>query len=512
YIPTDPEISQIHAQLLLHEAELTRLEALIQDLCAQRDRVKDYLHSHKALISLPRRLPQDILEEIFLACLPATRDVFMIRSAAEPPLLLGRICSRWRSIAFALPTLWSSLHIHVDYVKWRRKRIAAVDEWLKKTSQVPLSISLQGNDGLGSNDDAAVVDILTRHSSQWASLRLYKLSNAALISLAAENAPALSNIEIHFRDDFNEEEERPFLPRPEKHYFLASRFLLNQKQCHISVVTVDPMSFVPTTSFRWSHLTDLSLKHSLHQERELFHMPTALRLFKGCPRLRSLKPPISVGVFEPDVDAPLIVPSLESLSIETYTTTPILLKAFFTNLAMPRLTKFHFVDRSLYSAMDISVFEQLANHSSSISEVHLKVFRFSTTTSILLGLQYFPSITKLSMILWGPNTYTDYTKNEEDELFAILAPTSPSNPVPALEDLSLETRFIVKETWLQFLRGHVKRRTSLRRVRLSLWVGSPDDIPKIDLAEFVDAGLDVLVDYEFYEDPVQGGDFYGDEY
>ncbi|KAJ6530266.1 hypothetical protein B0H19DRAFT_904173, partial [Mycena capillaripes] len=108
YAPTDAEIDRIRAHLAPHEAELARLEALIRDLTAQRDRVKDHVDSHRALISHPRRLPQDLIEQIFLACLPTHRNAVM--SPAEAPLLLGHICSAWRSVSFSMPRLWASLH------------------------------------------------------------------------------------------------------------------------------------------------------------------------------------------------------------------------------------------------------------------------------------------------------------------------------------------------------------------------------------------------------------------
>ncbi|KAJ7502688.1 hypothetical protein B0H11DRAFT_1672491, partial [Mycena galericulata] len=86
-----------------------RVESLIRDLTAQRDRVKHHIDPYRALVSHSRRLPQEIVEKIFLACLRTHRNAAM--SPTEAPLLLGHICSAWRSIAFALPRLWSSLHI-----------------------------------------------------------------------------------------------------------------------------------------------------------------------------------------------------------------------------------------------------------------------------------------------------------------------------------------------------------------------------------------------------------------
>ncbi|KAJ7140685.1 hypothetical protein C8R44DRAFT_537561, partial [Mycena epipterygia] len=84
--------------------ELTRLESLISDLSAQRDQLKDYIDSHRALTSPARRVPLNIVQDIFLACLPTHRNSDM--SPTEAPLLLCRICSGRRAITLSTPLLW----------------------------------------------------------------------------------------------------------------------------------------------------------------------------------------------------------------------------------------------------------------------------------------------------------------------------------------------------------------------------------------------------------------------
>ncbi|KAJ7893197.1 hypothetical protein B0H13DRAFT_1523668, partial [Mycena leptocephala] len=107
YVPSGLDIERIRAHLGPYEAELERLESLMRELTAQRDRLKTYIEPHKALISHPRRLPCDLVETIFIAC-PSQCTM----SPAEAPLLLGHICSAWRSIAWATPRLWTSVHLN----------------------------------------------------------------------------------------------------------------------------------------------------------------------------------------------------------------------------------------------------------------------------------------------------------------------------------------------------------------------------------------------------------------
>ncbi|KAJ7133627.1 hypothetical protein C8R44DRAFT_611733, partial [Mycena epipterygia] len=71
--------------------------------------IKDGIDKHKVLISPMRRLPQEILQEIFLACLPQDHNASV--GALGAPLLLGFICRYWRMVAHTMPRLWSGLHL-----------------------------------------------------------------------------------------------------------------------------------------------------------------------------------------------------------------------------------------------------------------------------------------------------------------------------------------------------------------------------------------------------------------
>ncbi|KAF9459017.1 hypothetical protein BDZ94DRAFT_1269179 [Collybia nuda] len=61
-----------------------------------------------ALGGLFDTLPVEILGEIFKHCLPSEIKDFFIPSMKEAPLLLCRICVRWRWVAMNMPVLWSS--------------------------------------------------------------------------------------------------------------------------------------------------------------------------------------------------------------------------------------------------------------------------------------------------------------------------------------------------------------------------------------------------------------------
>ncbi|KAF7357947.1 hypothetical protein MVEN_00841300 [Mycena venus] len=159
YCPTDDEIVEIKAVLVEPilrlkrlDEEIAQLQKTLDKLAEERDSLSTYVEGHKALISPVRRLPLDIIEEIFVACIPTHRNCVM--SASEAPVLLGRICSSWRKISLSTPRLWAKLHI-VEPSRGRfgssngllddkvAQRIDVMKMWLGRSGQCPLSISLQ---------------------------------------------------------------------------------------------------------------------------------------------------------------------------------------------------------------------------------------------------------------------------------------------------------------------------------------------------------------------------------
>ncbi|KAJ7791667.1 hypothetical protein B0H14DRAFT_2470800 [Mycena olivaceomarginata] len=172
YIPSDEEIECIRKDLVSRAEELARIDERIRELSAQRDQIAAYISSHAALISHPRRLPPDIVGEIFVACLPTDRNAVM--NAQEAPLLLGRICSRWRTIALSTPRLWASVHISFDFVLAKESRILAINDWLQLSAACPISLSFQlpASDSWGPPDNPspgrkALVKCLTDSSARW---------------------------------------------------------------------------------------------------------------------------------------------------------------------------------------------------------------------------------------------------------------------------------------------------------------------------------------------------------
>ncbi|KAJ7643769.1 hypothetical protein FB45DRAFT_1052660 [Roridomyces roridus] len=202
FVPSDSEVKQLHALLQEPVAELARLDALISHLVAQKASLQVVVDSHRALLSPIRRIPEDVLREIFISCLPDDHDALI--EVTEAPMLLGRICGLWRRVANSTPRLWSSVYIPplvsgangIEPPKGMEQRLGMLlQAWFDRSGLCSLSVSLaQPRD----QDEvpSVVLAQLLRVSRRLRSFR-YEGSGSglsALLQLGAEQLPMLESI------------------------------------------------------------------------------------------------------------------------------------------------------------------------------------------------------------------------------------------------------------------------------------------------------------------------------
>jgi hypothetical protein len=208
FIPSEPDVQLINAYIVKPLSKITQLDLEISRLQAERDEIYARIQPYQALLSPIRRLPLDIMEKIFLFCLPTQRNPAM--STLEAPLKLGRICSSWRSFAYSCPRLWSRIHISLLHLgeipeistdtetdfevyeiqEWRveeamagiRCHLDGVSEWLTRAESHPLSISIFGR-RYSSHKTATLplLQTLLPFTKQWQDLELLATCDHSVI-------------------------------------------------------------------------------------------------------------------------------------------------------------------------------------------------------------------------------------------------------------------------------------------------------------------------------------------
>ncbi|KAJ7196787.1 hypothetical protein GGX14DRAFT_574602 [Mycena pura] len=114
-VPSDFQANEIHKLILDTDAELsalgdeiTQVQCVLDRLELRRAGLSDFVKSHRPVVSVVRRLPTDILGEIFSHFVEANDQDYMPSLAGSPRRLrhLVGVCDRWRKIALASPLLW----------------------------------------------------------------------------------------------------------------------------------------------------------------------------------------------------------------------------------------------------------------------------------------------------------------------------------------------------------------------------------------------------------------------
>lgn len=203
-----PSISQL-------EAEVDAVETMLLNLKRRCDALRSYRDEHQALLSSNRRLPTELLLEIFTLCIP--QHLFDISKV--PTHVIGQVCRRWAAITLSTPRLWS-------YFSIKLHRTAAVvnlmKAWLERSRASPLSIRLDGRGlrtHLFSLPSKAVMqsfmDDFVTHCQRWRELRLCHLPSEYIPLLAAAKGsmPLLQTLSITGRSGFASLDTFEFAPQ-----------------------------------------------------------------------------------------------------------------------------------------------------------------------------------------------------------------------------------------------------------------------------------------------------------
>ncbi|KAJ7771572.1 hypothetical protein B0H16DRAFT_1364181 [Mycena metata] len=488
YIPSDEEIERIQTDLTLKAAEFGRLDKLIQSLCIERDKIGAYLDSHKALISHPRRLPRDIVQEIFLACLPTDRNAVM--SPTEAPVLLCRICSAWRNIAHTTPQLWASIHIPFHFVLADERRMHALDEWLQRSAACSLSLSLVGNTWdhgwdrwghsnifLSSEGLEAIHRLLIRAAPRWRCVELGSFDPSMLRQLAEVHAPGLELLKISGDLPQMVGPADAELRKPELALFTGEHLR------ELYLCSSNPSAFKPNAD--WSQLTHLSISRPSSAavytpDGESIH---ALELLQKTPRLVSFE--LGPNVVVESIPEALTLAFLRRLLI-LQSSNLFALEDLFEHLWLPDLLYF-----ALAPHTDAGNALKCLSKNSPLVQ-HL----FCSVPSFICGLSdpemfssFFPALVHLELT----ESDLDYT----DDLLRRLTPgaSSPVLIYPALTELVVTNSFSLSVDVLQtFLEQRVNLSTPFRYLAIRLRYGVELSPSYEDcMAPFREHGLDASV-------------------
>ncbi|KAJ6526963.1 hypothetical protein DFH09DRAFT_1187235 [Mycena vulgaris] len=531
YCPLDEEIREIQGLIFQSSSRLQRLDDQLADLqkaierlTKERDSLSNYVEAHKSLISPARRLPLDIIQEIFVACIPTHRNCVM--SAREAPVLLGRICSSWRTISLSTPRLWCRLHIAQPTPPFYlstfsraleatkvAQRLETTKTWLGRSGHCPLSLSVASlADDNQDPETGSVIHPTTRlilralipFAARWQDIKLTVSSSVldTLFGLTDHDVPILKKLEI--------------IQHPEQplHHVRWELFGLlhgpNISSFNLHGISENYLAF----PIQWDHLTTLSIVGDGWPGPSLMSS-VAVEILSKCSRVQTCRFVLNdapINDDEEDVSG-VEQPSLHSLHLADVASA---IRYLLRRISFPALHHFGFV--AFHGDMESvtnNMFAPLLATSTRLESLRIPLDSFAKSTLIDL-LHALPFSLKQLRLNGRSDPWAEpFSPVLDDETLAALTPSAsnPSVACPSLRELSITncTRALSDAALLRFIQARmaVQPSASLKRVEIQFNREMEEDIQG-DIQPFLDAGLEVSTTYKrrevWHYSPWQGLD------
>ncbi|KAJ7593242.1 hypothetical protein C8J56DRAFT_493915 [Mycena floridula] len=487
------EAERVYLNQLLDTSndEISRLTAAIDKLVLERGKLQSNVVAYKAVLAPIRRLPEDMLREIFVNCLPSNKPAAI--AITDAPLLLGRICRSWREIALSTPGLWASIHVQFlhQFDSFRVQRLCdEAHAWISRSGTCPLTIGVTCR-----NDDPIAntfLQSLTELSRRWRSVDI-EAPARWMLSLAS-----LSKGDVPKLEKFRHSVIAGGLPRMERDREISETLweslgiLAGHRLRDISLQnTWVQYPLVAASHINFGQLTRLDLNPGSQ-----FTTRDAAELLSRCPNLIACH--LSIAISQSTGVAwrfePVTLLHLTSFAVDLAPSFPseplshdIVLQAFFASLDLPRLVSFSPTLGLYISWITLARASPIENLTLSLSDLnHQSVLEYLRTSTHLKRLRF---------NTWAPDNMLGLM-----DLF--MATDNASDVIcPFLEVLELRYFGFPAEIFVKL----VKRRAALRNgqgkahlkvVRGNFNIGGVIHLDVLSqLDELVASGLSMSISY-----------------
>jgi hypothetical protein len=188
------QLSEVTHRLASTEVAVAKIRDFQRQLLEQRKQIVASMEAHQGLISCIRRLPPEILAEIFMRCLP--HQLCIKPKSGTAPLILTRICSRWRTVVLNTPRLWRSLDLGCPgRPKMLQENVAFLQNWLSRARGCPLSLVVDACYWGRDNAHKELAELLQPYTSQLARLS-FRFNEATVLELLLKDVPMLEHLTL----------------------------------------------------------------------------------------------------------------------------------------------------------------------------------------------------------------------------------------------------------------------------------------------------------------------------
>lgn len=333
--PSLEDIDAANQEIQKHERAVSAIQEHIATLLSDVQRLRREQQLHKeaiqrcmGVITLARRIPEELLSKIFEHCV---QDGW-----TRAPIVVSHVCSAWRRAASA-PRVWSHVYVNCD----SPDTLGRTRFWLAMSRQAPLTVTVMAPWN-PERQLAEVMDLLLLHAHRWRTLSIETGSISRVAHLLRRVArslpsfPLLSQIGIRTIVNFDAVHDEGVSDVGEFTDAFSSNHAPNLSTvCYIS-------NAAPLIPIFPTHIVELNLTIQESSFPRPLSSASLITVLEGVPALRilTLSMPLSYEhpfVPERDIARAITLPALESLTLYG----PTDLNEFLPHLRTPALRRLH---------------------------------------------------------------------------------------------------------------------------------------------------------------------------
>ncbi|KAK7051307.1 hypothetical protein VNI00_004807 [Paramarasmius palmivorus] len=206
------EFSMVKSRLANIRRDILEASEKMRILQEEESRLVSYSQTYTKILHPIRDVPDEILREIFLACIERMGSVVSLRDletdhdSLDPrnaPWTLGQVCRRWRQVTLSAPSLWTSVQFAIPGPDSPSQTIGAMTSQLasclRRSGSLPLTIVVRSN--RPTNPHHPLLSVLYSHCSRWAAVRFQLIINdlsvfSAMSSIIKADTPILHTVDL----------------------------------------------------------------------------------------------------------------------------------------------------------------------------------------------------------------------------------------------------------------------------------------------------------------------------
>lgn len=420
-------IKQHELQLVVIQDEVEQLKARLADMEGRRLHTETILVQLHTTLAPIKRLPPEIMSEIFERCLDldvkGSRVLFSATARnKEAPLLLGRVCRTWRAIAHATPRLWRDIFVSIcdgRYSDQLRKDVLPVlQTWLAHSGSLPLHLVVLCKAERLLPGLVDVFETIAAHAARWKNVHI-RLQNSpivhSLVCRAFTQCTSLSTLDItdggQSRLFFGIRQPDEVDEDVEPVHFDLSLAPLSRISLSLAGLTIRDVH-AP-----WATLTQLFFMQDARSSTT--SITDYVAILQQCTSLRECSIAVGSGIRDASLE-PFMLPSLERLELQVLREASQTTQTgdFLSALNAPRLYALYIED-SCPRRDVVSYHSQLK----ALFQRHresLRCLRFSTSS------KFFTSEDMIALIMETPLlTELEYRPDEESSPRTLVEALTP---------------------------------------------------------------------------------------